>query len=294
MTATISDYIRQDLTGRIQSSLEPPFALTLPALARHYGVSITPIREALRDMVRAGVLVKGSNGRIHVKLKAGSGQSSVAAKPIATALVPSRPARLEAALSAEVIRKSLRGEGDYLREEATAARFDVGRTAIRQAFMRLAGQGLIVHVPRCGWRVRPFDATDLRAYLAVRETLELKALDLARSDLEESELRRLLAGNVPSKRAPRLDNGLHAYLAARSGNAYICEFLSRQGAYYTTLFDFAAPETHVVRTMARQHREILEALIAKDWPRARRALAEHVRAQQPIVENLLRRIGRSC
>ena len=59
---------------------------------------------------------------------------------------------LETELATEVIRKSLKGEGDYLREEATSHRFGVGRTAIRQAFLQLAGRGLIVHVPRCGWR----------------------------------------------------------------------------------------------------------------------------------------------
>ena len=90
---------------------------------------------------------------------------------------PRRPRDLETDLAAEVIRKSLEGEGAYLREEATAERFGVGRTAIRQAFLHLAGRGLIVHVPRCGWRVRAFDQADMVAYLEVREVLEIKALD---------------------------------------------------------------------------------------------------------------------
>jgi len=292
--ATISEYIKQDLSDRIRSNLELPAELTLPELARHYGVSSTPVREAIRDLVAEGVLLKQDNGRVQVNpRRIATAQPKKKGKPkFPRPELPSRSARLEAALTAEVIAGSLRGEEGYLREEATAQRLGVGRTAIRQVFGRLAGRGLIEHVPRCGWRVRAFDADDLRAYLEVRETLELKALELAQPRLDPDELRKMLAGNVADRRRPRLENKLHRYLIDQAGNPYIREFFDRQGAYYTTLFDFAAPETHVVREMARQHREILQALIDQDWIRARCALADHIRAQRPIVEELLRRIGR--
>jgi DNA-binding GntR family transcriptional regulator len=169
----------------------------------------------------------------------------------------------------------------------------VGRTAIRQALNRLAGQGLVVHVPRCGWRVRPFDAADLCAYLEVRESLELKALDLARPHLVAADLERMRAGNIADARSPRLDNDLHRYLVEKAGNPYIRDFFDRHGGYYTALLDYAAPGTRVVTEMAGQHRAILEALIDRDWLLARRLLAHHIRAQQPIVEELMRRIGRS-
>jgi DNA-binding GntR family transcriptional regulator len=147
-------------------------------------------------------------------------------------------------------------------------------------------------VPRCGWRVRTFDEADMAAYLEVREVLENKALSLARPHLVDADLRRMLAGNASSKGGPRLDNSLHRYLVDKSGNDYLRDFFNRHGAYYTSLLDFAAPETHVVAAMARQHRKILRALLAQDWPHARRELARHIRAQRPIVGDLLKRIGR--
>ena len=289
MSATIRQYIRGDLAGRLRGGAELPAALTIPALARHYGVSFTPVRAALQDLIAEGVLLKRDNGRLAVNprpSRRGAGGFNGSAP-----LPPRRSAELEEALAADVIGRSLRGETDYLREEATARRFGVGRTAIRQALGRLAGRGLVVHVPRCGWRVRPFDVADLTAYLAVREVLELKALDLARPRLVAADLRRMLAGNAPDGRGPRLDNDLHRYLVERSGNAYLRDFFDRHGRYYTTLFDFAAPEAGIVTAMARQHRAILRALLARDWPRARRALARHIRAQEPIVRALLGRIA---
>lgn len=290
MPSTICEYIKQDLSNRIGSRAGLPIDLTITALSRHYGVSFTPVREALRDLVTEGILLKHVNGRVEVNssLAHQGGAAAEAARPE----LPSRSAELESAIAAEVIGRSLRGESDYLREEATARQHGVGRTAIRQVFGRLAGQGLLVHVPRCGWLVRPFEEADLSAYLKIRETLELKAMDLARPHLVDADLRRMLAGNRAAARSPRLDNDLHGYLVAKAGNPYIRDFFDRHGTYYTTLFDYAAPEARVVKQMARQHRKILRALIAQDWPRARRELAHHIRAQRPIVETLMRRIGR--
>jgi DNA-binding GntR family transcriptional regulator len=290
MPETISQYIQRDLAGRIASRAGPPAALTITALARHYGVSFTPVREALAALVAEGTLFKQDNGRVEINPAQARRSSSTHAN--GTTVLPRCPAALESALADDVIGRSLRGEEGYLREEATAARHGVGRTAIRQVFNRLAGQGLIVHVPRCGWRVRPFDAADLASYLDVRESLELKALDLARPRLEKADLERMLAGNVSGGQAPRLDNQLHPYLVEKAENPYIRDFFERHGSYYTTLFDYAAPGARVVRAMAAQHRAILQALIDQDWPRARKLLAHHIRAQQPIVEELLQQLGR--
>lgn len=289
MTITISDHIKRDLSSRIGSGQGPPADLTLSALSRHYGVSFTPVREAIRDLIAEGVLAKQDNGRLQIH--------SVRTERLAPVLnempsaPPNRAAELETALAGEVIALSLRGESAYLREEATALRFGVGRTAIRQALAHLAGRGLVIHVPRCGWRVREFDEADLDNYLDVRELLELKALDLARPRLIAADLRRMLAGNVPEGSSPRLDNNLHRYLIDKAGNAYIRDFFDRHGAYYTTLFDYAAPETHVMAEMARQHRAILRALIDRDWQRARRTLSQHIRGQRPIVTDLIMKLS---
>jgi DNA-binding GntR family transcriptional regulator len=291
MTTTISDHIKRDLSGRIDSGLGPPANLTLDALARHYGVSFSPVREAVRGLVSEGVLAKGENGRLRINTANRPDQSlRLAESPTEP---PNRAAELEAVLASEVIARSLRRDANYLREEATAQRLGVGRTAIRQVLGRLAGRGLVEHVPRCGWRVRPFDEADLDTYLEVREVLELKALDLARPRLDRADLQRMLKANAPTDAGPRLDNDLHRYLVERAGNRYIRDFFAHHGAYFTTLLDFAAPETQAVAAMAREHRSILRALIDGDWERARETLAGHIRGQKPIVHDLLLRLGQT-
>ncbi len=89
----------------------------------------------------------------------------------------------------------------------------------------------------------------------------------------------MLSGNrsaAPGE-SPRLDNRLHAYLVERAENRYVSDFFARHGANYEMLLDFAAPEARVVEAMAEQHREILTALLAEDWPLAGQALSRHIR-----------------
>lgn len=284
MGQTIAKYITSDLKTRLRARDVPFGDLTLENLAQHYGVSFSPVRAAVRELLREGVLRKKANGRLEANPQALRGRAGRA--PAA----PPSSRDLEAALTQEVVRVAVRGQEEFLRENATAKELGIGRTALRPILARLAGLGLIEYLPRRGWRVRPLDEADVRAYLQVRESLELQALDLARPRLERAPLEQMLQGNTPgdADRQSRLDNRLHRYLIDTAGNRYIRDFFDRHGAYFSALFDYAAPKTNVVETMAAQHRAILQALIAGDWDAARQALAEHIRSQWPILQRLLR------
>ncbi|MDE2506587.1 MAG: GntR family transcriptional regulator [Planctomycetota bacterium] len=290
MSNTISDYIERDLRARLACQGEFECPLTLHALSRHYSVSLTPVREAVRRLLEARVLLKQPNGRLIVDAVFASKK-----RPASTSVAapPQRPADIEKRLVLEIVEKSLRRDSEFLREDAAARRFGVGRTAIRQLLSRLAGRGLLVHVPRRGWSVRPFDNDDLAAYIETREVLELKALELARPRLDKKILRGMLAANTKHIGRQQLDNSIHGYIVQASENRYIRDFFEHYGDYYDTIFGYAAPETSVVASMARQHRAILRALIAEDWSTARRALSQHIRAQRAIVQQLLAHLSRS-
>ncbi|MHB8897905.1 MAG: GntR family transcriptional regulator [Thermoguttaceae bacterium] len=281
----LTNYIAEDLRGRIRSGLRLPCAVSLPALARHYGVSLTPVRGAIAQLLSDGCVEKLPNGRLAVVpvTKKSPHQFRVVHRP-PTAQDWDR------VLIREVMIASLERESVQLREEALAEKHQVGRSVIRQSLGRLAGSGLIEHIPRRGWLVHPIQEDDVVAYLEIREVLELKALDLARSQICPADLVPMLEGNAPvdDSQSPRLDNRLHEYLIAKSGNRYIGNFFRQYTAtYYTSAFDYAAPEAHVVAEMAAQHRAILEALVARKWARAREALVHHIRAQRPILIRLL-------
>lgn len=282
---TLTHYIEEDLRRRIQAG-QDVYPLTLAGLSHHYGVSFAPVRSALNALIEEGLIrKKKNNGRLEVNAdKVGTKKSY---QPVAS---PLKSADWDRIFIKEVMLASLSGSATYLREEALAEKHGTGRSVIRSAFSRFAGAGLIEHVPRRGWRVRPLNLEDMRAYLQVRETLELKALDLAKAQLVREDLEQMLAANQASDcRDPSmLDNRLHEYIIEKSGNHYIRDFFRQHvTVYYRTLFDYAAPEASVVAEMAGQHRRILEALITRAWKRARLALSEHIRSQERVLSQLL-------
>lgn len=281
----LTGYIAEDLRGRIRSGVRLPCAMSLPALAGHYGVSLTPVRGAVARLLADGCIAKLPNGRLAVA----PGEKKAPQK-FRVVQPPPTAQDWDRTLIREVMLASLQREPVHLREEALAEKHQVGRSVIRQSLSRLAGAGLIEHVPRRGWLVHPIQEEDVVAYLDVREVLELKALDLARPHINNADLAPMLEGNSPVDQGqpPRLDNRLHEYLITKSGNRYIRNFFRQYAAtYYTSAFDYAAPEAHFLAEMAAQHCVILESLIARRWAHAREALARHIRAQRPVLSRLL-------
>ncbi len=267
MSGKLTGFIVADLRARL--GRETP-TLTLPALAAHYGTSLTPARRAVALLVAEGVLRRGDGGRLEVARRPRAGAT------------PAPPADTEQALTREVIAAGLRGDGP-LREEVTAARLGVGRTVLRQLLHRLAGLGLVEHLPRRGWRPRPIDPAALDEYLHVRALLEAEALRLAWPRLDSTALRGMIEGNEEG----RLDNRLHAYIIGQAGNRYLDDFFARHGAYYSAILDHAAPEAGVVEAMAGQHRAILRAMLAGERERAEALLIDHIRGQAPVVRGLI-------
>jgi len=283
----MSRYIEEDLGARIRSGAELPARLTLHGLAAHYGVSITPVRAALSALTRQRLIRKFASGRLEAVSRKRRAKGKLHPE------VPGARQDWTRTLAADVLRRSLKAESGYLREEITAAKYGVGRTVVRQTFGQLVGAGLLEHVPRHGWRIRPFREEELDAYLEVREIMELKALDLARPHLARADLERMLAGNVPDSSGTwaRLDNELHGYLIEKSGNRFIQDFFQRHGTYFTTLFDYAALGASVTVEMAAQHRAVLKALLKQNWTLAQRALAHHIRSQRPVLQKMMERLA---
>ena len=286
MSTNVTDTIKQDLAEQLQTRPDLPFKLTLGSIAKHYNVSLTPIRQVVEELVEQQLLNRKPNGRLERTTIPDEQSAPVvkkADKPI------NLNSDLDQLLTDYIVELSLKNHEEYLREEATAKKYNTGRTVMRQVLSRLAGVGLIEHVPRCGWKVRTFREKDMLDYLQTRELLELQAMKLARPKFVKSELQRLLDGNITGnhEQDAELDNDLHAYWISRCGNWYIQDFFSRHGAFFTALFDFAALGEDIKAEMAQEHRDILECLIEENWEGAEKALVKHIRDQVRNVMNIL-------
>lgn len=280
---TISEQIESDLRAHVVAGEEPPYPLTLGGIAKFFEVSLMPVRGAVDSLVADNFLLRGENGRLSINPRRRRRDGAKLNKQVRG----KRPDAPEKLLTDYVIDLSLQGADECLREEVTAERFGIGRTVLRRILNRLAGEGIIEHLPRRGWRVRPFREKDMLDYIDMRETLELHALDLACGNLDEGHLKELLEGNTPGKGGkPRLDNRLHRYFVDSAGNRYLGGFFDQNGIYFEALFTRAVLDEETVARRAKEHRVILKALLDGDIQKAKQSLSLHIRDQKDHVGRL--------
>jgi DNA-binding GntR family transcriptional regulator len=273
---SVAAFIKQDLISNIRSGAIGSDRLTLDALSKRYQVSVTPVRAAVRALIEERYLAKGDNGRLSIRFESlGSAASA-----------PKEPTDWGEVVANDLIQLSLEGVPVLLREETTAHKYGISRSSIRQIFHRLAGRGILRHLPRRGWQLRPFRQADLDAYIDMRVTLELKALELAWPRLVDEDLQAMLDGNRlpigPGER-PVCDNRLHAYLIEKSQNPFIADFFDRHGEYFSALFEWESLDRDAQIQAVRHHHEILEALLRRDRPAAEHALVNHIRNNHPVL-----------
>lgn len=283
---SLKNYIKHDLEVRLRSGQELPAQLTLESMATYYQVSFSPVRMALAELVDEGLLQRGANRRLEI--------STDQIKPLKRGKksdLPEPPTDMFDVITNDFVKLSLLGEPIDIREEVTAKKYKISRSSLRIILNRLAGTGILDHIPRRGWRLRPFRQEDMQAFLEVRELLELKALELAKPHLIKKELQKILEGNViPESEFERvsIDNSLHEYLIVKAGNYYIQDFFQRQGRYYNILFDWEDQDRETAIETVRQHQSILNALIKKKWSTARKALSYHIRNNHPILSKIVK------
>jgi len=274
---SIATYIKNDLVAQLRSGQNLVVQqLTLDSLASYYNVSFTPVRVAVDELVDEGFLERGPNRRLRV-----ASSPQLHAWTSAPLPRPDPPRDLFQDVTADLVGLSLQGEAVFLREEATAEKYGVSRTVIRNFLHRLAGEGLLEHLPRRGWRLKPFCMNDLRAFTEVREVLELKALELARPKLVADDLQRMLQANAPPcspEELPRSDESLHEYFITLAGNSHIRDILGRQTSrFYRLMLKWEeACSRDITMKVAQEHREILSALLEQRWRAARQALSYHI------------------
>lgn len=283
---TLTNYIKADLIARLSRAELTPELLTLAALSDHYQVSVTPIYHAINELIEAGYLYREKNRRLYVnEEKIGDAQHA------AQSPHPAPPEDHFKRITEDLLTMSLNGESLFLREAASAKKYGISRTSLRNIFNRLAGDGMLEHVPRRGWKLRSFNQHDLDAFIEVRVVLELKALDLAKGSLDKQVLEKILSGNQVPKTADeplQIDNSLHEYLIKQSDNYYIISFFDRHGRYFDLLFLWESNDREAAIQEIQQHQRILTALLNEDWKTARNELELHLRSNHPVLSQLKR------
>jgi DNA-binding GntR family transcriptional regulator len=191
------------------------------------------------------------------------------------------------AVSRWILTRRLVG-GQVIVEGRLAEQFNISRTPIREALLRLEAEGLLVKQGSGSYTVRRTTASEFFQSMRVRALLEPEAAALAAGRIAPDDLQTLrsriagLAGAPLQEEAHwEADDRLHDLIAAASGNPVLGRLI-RDLRRTTRLLEVVEPFDRVADD-AREHTRILEAVETGDRHAARRAMAAHLRNVERAV-----------
>jgi DNA-binding GntR family transcriptional regulator len=183
--------------------------------------------------------------------------------------------------------------GERLVEDDLCALLSAGRTPVREALLRLQGEGLVSRSR--GWVVGTGAPLAVRSIFESRMAIEGYATRLAaeRAPAEAlQELRQILASMdaaeaVSRSEVNRLNQIFHRRVVALSGNAYFVEQHERtQFQYWSLRLPVIFAKDQLAHS-ATEHHEILAALEQRDGDRAEALTREHIATTMRIVADAL-------
>lgn len=191
---------------------------------------------------------------------------------------------------------------EKLKLETLRQRFGVGVTPLREALSRLAGEKLVAFRGQRGFRVAPVSMAELEDITFLRSELEPLALRLAIENGDDAWEARVVAAHhhlslLPRQRwkagDPDFDDWARRHVAFHNTLVETCGS-PRLMAMRATLFDHAQRYQRLFielgdmdRDDAREHREIFEAVLARDVPKAEALIRAHVLETAVALRKLL-------
>lgn len=209
--------------------------------------------------------------------------------------------QLEAALRSEILLGELK-PGTRLRAEEIAVRYGVSHTPIREALRSLAADSLVTLDAHAGAQVARVTLADLRDVYRLRLLLEPEALSwsLANGDgTWERELSAALGALVTEfrRRATHPREAMHARaeahrrfdhaLFAACGSEWLLRLVRMMSTHSERYRVVLRSARGIDRDLEREHRDIAEAALARDLPRAQASLEAHLRRSFELTEQQL-------
>jgi DNA-binding GntR family transcriptional regulator len=184
--------------------------------------------------------------------------------------------------------------GAELREAELAERFEVSKSPVRDALSRLVQEGLVIVMPRQGYRVAPISLKDVRDMFEYRAVLECACARIAAVTATPEQLRSLDIYRVFEKGAHPdsfigYNREFHHAIARISGNARLMHAVASQIDQMDRVVTMSvnAMRGHDPARLVQQHAGIIDALQRKDARRAAALMSRHVgEAQKRVCEAL--------
>jgi len=182
--------------------------------------------------------------------------------------------------------------GSPLQEARLADELRISRTPMREALVRLAGEGLLVRRDARSYAVRALGTKEYFDCMRAREVIECEAIGLAVGKVSDAELDQLAsevdalnAGEHDETEHWHFDDRFHVLIASASGNV-VFPRLVEELRVNARLFRLHSP-LHRQRENHDEHGEIIRALRERHAGNARDAMRAHLRSLQEDVRRAI-------
>lgn len=182
--------------------------------------------------------------------------------------------------------------GERLMEIHLADRLGVSRTPIREAIRKLELEGLVVMIPRKGAQVARITEKNLKDVLEVRRALDMLAVRLACSRMDDEYKKQLreacdefarVVKNNNTKDITEADVRFHDIINKATGNDRLIQLVNNLAEQmYRYRLEYIKDAAYHNRLVA-EHEEIYSAIMEGDEERAAKAVVLHIDNQEETI-----------
>ena len=189
-----------------------------------------------------------------------------------------------------------RKPGEEIDQDEISKRFDVSRSPVRDALMRLRSDALVVMRPQRGCWVSRIDLGRVDDECFFRLALEKSVIERYRSFMKPSDITRLEYFIALQKEAMEggdtvgfynADDDMHAIFFEATGLMRIWQLILRETGNHRRVRILSMGSRDVLQKNINQHEELVDALKKKDFTLAVTLETEHLSKLKYEVEGLI-------
>ncbi|TWA85302.1 GntR family transcriptional regulator [Azospirillum brasilense] len=193
--------------------------------------------------------------------------------------------------------------GSMIYENAVADEYGVSRTPVRQAFFRLANEGLLSILPQRGAQVSHLSAAKVKEAQFIREALEVSAFgEVARiwnKTADHSAAQAKALALIEQQRQvvrekdyvgfTELDVAFHDTVIGVLGNAMLLEMLNDVRTHLTRVRFLELQEAHHEDDAIADHVKLMRSIMANDVAGTQSLLLAHLKMIEAMRDDILKR-----
>jgi DNA-binding GntR family transcriptional regulator len=186
-----------------------------------------------------------------------------------------------------------------LNEVELASSLGVSRGPIREAFQRLAYEGLIKLVPNKGAFVISFSSKEVEDIYELREYLEIMAVKLATERACPSDFRKLSGLLKATKRLIEKnrytsypwDSDFHLQIARCAKNEKLLEYINKLNSQMQLIRYKSGSKEGRAAEAFKEHTEIYSALCERNCEKSEQLMVNHIRTSKNNIRLLKNSLG---